>query len=456
MLSTPLYLGIDLGKQSHAVALISEALLASHKQRYEKCPVKKIENNRVGFERLLSIIKQYTEPAQCHILLERTGHYGLALEQFLTELDCKLYRIRAQGRYGDDKTDQKDAQALAVRLYTQIALAAPVVNEKDRVSRLVPPTPIAVKLGGLARHHYEVIKETTRRKNKLTAICDVLFPELTQIYKNPNLPSALALRSAFPTPQAIMEASLDELCATRLYRLPSRESIASLQALAASTIGTKDKDRQFSLLIEQKHLINELKTLNTELLELESEIEAIIQTSREGRIIDSFIGCSPVQAATLLAGIGNIANFKSVGALRKYCGWAPKRSQTGTTFDTVTLGKGGNKLLKRTISLIVASAVRYDPTWRTLYKRLEQRLCSYDARTKRYKGKGKVIGHIAGQMIKVMYILLRRDDTLVKKHKAGEELPEPELYDPGKHLVIGLQVEQEGVDPHQLTPANTR
>src|SRR6266699_6846451 len=60
------------------------------------------------------------------------------------------------------------------------------------VRRLVPPTEAAASLRGLVRHHYELVAESTQRKNKLTAICDELFPEFTRLLRNPNLPTALA------------------------------------------------------------------------------------------------------------------------------------------------------------------------------------------------------------------------------------------------------------------------
>jgi len=38
-------------------------------------------------------------------------------------------------------------------------------------------------------------------------ICDELFPELTRLWRHPNLPTALALRSRFPTPSDLALAS---------------------------------------------------------------------------------------------------------------------------------------------------------------------------------------------------------------------------------------------------------
>jgi hypothetical protein len=50
-----------------------------------------------------------------------------------------------------------------------------------------------------------------------------------------------------------------------------------------------------------------------------------------------------------------------------------------------------------------------------------------------YKGKGKVIGRIAGQMIGMMFALLKKDLETLKDLAPGEKPPEPMLYDPEIH-----------------------
>jgi hypothetical protein len=71
------------------------------------------------------------------------------------------------------------------------------------VRRAFPPTETAAQLKSLTRQRYELIQESTQRKNKLIAICDELFPEFTKVFKNPNLPTALTIREHFPTPHAL-------------------------------------------------------------------------------------------------------------------------------------------------------------------------------------------------------------------------------------------------------------
>jgi hypothetical protein len=90
----------------------------------------------------------------------------------------------------------------------------------------------------MIHHRDELIRERTQRKNKLTAICDELFPELTRIYENPNSAAALALRTAFPTPATLATASLSALQATRRGAYPSTAKLVEVQQLATQTIGT--------------------------------------------------------------------------------------------------------------------------------------------------------------------------------------------------------------------------
>lgn len=393
-----------------------------------------IENTRAGLENLLHTMLIHAPAHNCHILTERTGHYGAALEQFLQEHSCQLYHIQSQKRYAHEKTDEKDARALAVHLYSQIGLNAPVVDETRRVSPVVPPSSTAIQLRGLIQHRTELQREVVKRKNKLIAICDELFPEFTQVYKDPTTPSALNLRERFPTPTDIAGATYEEIAATRTHQQPYPDLLKQLPALARATIGTRNAARLASLTVEQRMLIAELRLLRTHTEELEATISSIIASSREGQILTSIVGVGAIHAASLLANIGSIANFASASKLRGYLGWRPRQTQTGTSLDQSTLSKSGNMLLKRMLYLAVINAVRYDPSWKLLYDRLVVRKCPYDAKLKRYRGKMKVIGRIAGQMTTVIYTLLKQDYDLLQSLKSGEEPPAPILYSVEKHL----------------------
>lgn len=430
-----LYTGIDIGKTSHVASFLSPALLSQY-HKYEQCPTLAFDQSRAGFEKLFSVMTTYAPVEQCHVLLETTGHYGRALEQYLQEKGVQVYQVHVQQREpGRQKSDKRDAQALAVLLYNQIERRILVADKRQIARRLVMPSETARLLRGLVQHRYELVHETVRRKNKLTAIADELFPELTQVYRDPNGASALQLRETFPTPREIVEARLEDLIATRKRNRPSDAQFAEIQALARVTIGTKDPSRVQSLTLEQQQLITELRLLHTHIERLNSEIEQAVSTSREGQILTSLGVIGPVQAACILSHIGSIANFESAAKLRGYCGWSPLETQTGTSIDTVSLEREGNRLLKHTLYLITLQAIRMDTPWKALYNRLVPIKCTYDERLKRYRGRMKVIGRIAGQIVQVVYVLLKRDYDLLQRTPVGAASPPPELYDVKKHRI---------------------
>ncbi|MBO0793690.1 MAG: IS110 family transposase [Ktedonobacteraceae bacterium] len=432
-LREPVYIGIDIGKFKHVAGFISKTLLERH-QHFEHCPAFLFEQSREGFRAFVERIRAYCPLEHCFIVMEQTGHYHRPLLQYLLELDIPVYVMHVQRReFKMLKTDKRDVLGLANHLYNQLALGVQVENKLQVIRRAVPPSEAAAQLKGLMRHRYELANESTQRKNKLTAICDELFPELTQVLKNPNSPTALDLREKFATPHAIATASLTALREVRKKSWPSEAQLVRLQELAAQSIGTKEVARQRGLVLEQGLLIKELCLIQEHMERLDMEVAQIVEHSRERQILLSIPPISPMCAAAILATIGHIANFEDAGHLKAYFGWAPERAQTGVSFDRTSLTQGGSREMKKIMYLVAWRAVGTETERANLYKRLVPRLCVYDERTQAYKGKGKALGHVIGRLITLIYALLKQDDEMLSHLPPGTEPPEPVLYDPNLH-----------------------
>jgi transposase len=429
-----LYVGVDIGKKTHVAGFLSPTLLSRH-QRFEHCPALAFENSREGFRSLIDRIKAYVPLTQVQVLLEVTGHYHRALLQYLQELALPVFVIHVQKRpEGLLKSDKRDALGLANQLYNQLEKGIQVGDPLQAVRRLVPPSEAAASLRGMVQHHYELVAESTQRKNKLTAICDELFPEFTRLLRNPNLPTALALRERFPTPADLAAARFWELREARGRTCSvSDAKLQELQRLAAQSIGTKDPARMRGLVVEQKQLICELHLLAEHLAQLETEIAQVVEGSRAGQILTSIPGIGSQAAATLIALIGNIANFDRAAQLKSYVGWVPKVAQSGSSLDWSRLSPRGVRQMKQTMYLIVWRAIQWDAEWKAMYERLLARKCRSDERTRRLIGREKVIGRLAGQMTSVIYTLLKQDQELLAHLSPGAEPPSPALYDPELH-----------------------
>ena len=325
-----LYVGVDIGKFRHIAGFLSRTLLARY-GRFEGCPTFAFEQSREGFRSFVDRLGEYVPLEQVVVLLEHTGHYHRLLEQYLLDLDITVYRVHVQKRAeGMLKTDKRDALSLANALYIQLELGAQVQDKMQLVRRIVPPTSAAAQLQGVMRHRYELSHMSTQYRNKLTAICDQLFPELVQVFHDPNLSTALAFRSAFPTPHALAVAPLNDLRALRRGGFPSDAQLLELQRLADKTIGVTDLDRQRGLVLEQGLLIKELQLIQEHLENLQTTITDIVQNCREGQILFSIPPIGPVQAATIIATVGNIANFAKACDLKSYaCLGSEKKTDWG-------------------------------------------------------------------------------------------------------------------------------
>src|SRR5215467_551165 len=97
LLHESLYVGIDIGKMRHVAGFVSKTLLARH-ERFEACPAFLFEQSREGFRSLIERIQSLAPLEQVYAILEHTGHYHRALEQYLLELDITVYRIHVQKR----------------------------------------------------------------------------------------------------------------------------------------------------------------------------------------------------------------------------------------------------------------------------------------------------------------------------------------------------------------------
>ncbi|HLZ63782.1 MAG TPA: IS110 family transposase [Ktedonosporobacter sp.] len=434
LLHETLYVGSDIGKFTHVAGFVSPTLLTRH-QRFEACPALSFDNSREGFRTLVDRISTYAPLTQVYAVLEVTGHSHRALLQYLQELDIPVYVVHVQKRQkGLLKSDKRDALGLANHLYNQLEKGIQVGDPLQVVRRLAPPTPAAAQLRSMVQHRQELTAASTQRKNKLTAICDEVFPEFTRVFRDPNGPTALVFRQRFSTPAAIATASLSALHEARgKTRQLSDARLLELQRLATNSIGTTDAARLRGLVFEQQQLIEEYRLISKHLESLEAEITQVVEHSREGHILTSMPGIGPLQAAILIALIGNIANFDKPAQLKSYCGWAPVVSESGTTLDQVHLSPRGARLLKPTIYLAVWKAIQLDCEWARLYERLVPIKCRYDEKRRAYVGRGRVIGRIAGQMLSVIYTLLKKDQETLSKVPPGVPLPEPVLYDPEVH-----------------------
>jgi transposase len=148
----------------------------------------------------------------------RTGGYHLLLHPAQTHQFAAQRGLRA-------KTDKLDATTIARLLGS------------DDLRPAYVPDEAVVAYREVVRLHTSLSKDVARYKMQIRGLVSLLFPEFTQVFRNPWRPTALALLGRYPSAHAFVaagvEAVLTTLCelkgrrygrttAQRLVTLPPR------------------------------------------------------------------------------------------------------------------------------------------------------------------------------------------------------------------------------------------
>src|SRR5947208_16395715 len=164
-------------------------------------------NTKAGWNVLLDRLRQLeASPEHIVIGMEATARYH---ENLYHELERQGYQLRLlhpgqthhfhQQQGLRAKTDRLDAMTIARLLLSGEARMGYVPDERVATYR------------ELVRLHTQLPDTAASYQNEIQALIVVLFPEFTQVFADPCLPTALAVLKAFPSAQALVEAGVEAL-----------------------------------------------------------------------------------------------------------------------------------------------------------------------------------------------------------------------------------------------------
>lgn len=102
------------------------------------------------------------------------------------------------------------------------------------------------------------------------------------------------------------------------------------------------RDTDVILARRAKRALRRLLDLREEIQEIEEELAALMGES--GQTIHTASGCGVVIAAEIIGEIGDVARFRSPGALAKYAGCAPREHSSGKTIKWRKTSSGNRRL----------------------------------------------------------------------------------------------------------------
>ncbi|WP_122791357.1 IS110 family transposase [Intestinibacillus sp. Marseille-P6563] len=376
--------GIDVAKDKHDCFIQSSEgeVLAD---------VFTISNNMDGFHTLLEKIQACTASQdKIKVGLEATGHYSYNLLGFLLDnglatyvlnpLRTNLYRKSLSLR--KTKTDHVDARTIAAMLLSDVGLK-PYTNTAYHNE----------ELKSLTRYRFDKVKERAKLKSSISRLVCILFPELEKLVSSLHLATVYALLEEFPGAKQIAKAHL-----TRLKSLLEnaskgrykRDMAVAVRDAARNSIGSKMPAKSLAL----QHTIRLIQELDTEIDEIEAEIEAMMEEIHSPITTIPGIGCR--MGAMILAEVGDLSRFDSSDKLLAYAGMSPSTYQSGQLKNCYPhMEKRGSRYLRYALYNTTKYVCLWNPTF-----------AAYLAK-KRAEGKhyNVAISHAAKKLVRLIFAM---------------------------------------------------
>ncbi len=382
------YLGIDVGKFSHSICLLTQGGQKS---------IFQIDNNKKGFEKLKEKLLKLNCGKNILVGMEATGHYFLNLYDWLLKCNVTSEQIALLNplqvksfrntNLRGAKSDNVDAERIAVLL------------RFGDFKRCNVPLDKLMNLRELTRLRSDLVANIGDLKRKIISVLDRIFPEFMRIFSNRFGKTAIDLISNY-TPEELSELSLEKLrgIVKKLNdrgRSISKKKIQELHRASQNSIGITFGKEAFK--IELDILIVRLKVFQDQLNSLEEKIKTLAKEF-DSKIL-TIPGVGEITGASIISEIGNIENFSSSTKLIAFAGLDPKLKESGKYQGKTPISKRGSKYLRNAIWYSAMVASRVEPTFKKLYQERRNK-----GRSHRY-----AVTAAANKLTKIIYHILKNN-----------------------------------------------
>jgi transposase len=390
-----LYLGVDIGKNSHVASMVDETNKIVFKGF-------SFANTTDGGESLLLKLSAYPLN-EIEVGLEATGHYWLSVYSFLIEKGFAVHVINpilTDGwRKGTEirkrKTDTIDSVLIA-DLIRYGSFVETHLSDETMMS-----------LRNLCRFRGYLVDSVSDLKRKVICVLDQVFPEYQLVFQNVFGTTSKELLLQFSNPMELEEMPVQSL-AELLAKL-SRQKIGYDKAEKLSEFAGKSFGVTFcrdSFTFQLKAMLEQMKFIEQQIADTEKEIKGLLD--KTGSFITTISGIGIVTGATILSEIGNIHKFDSPNKLVAYAGIDATVRQSGEFEGNQNkMSKRGSPYLRKALfqaALVAATGRNPDPELRAFYLK------------KIAEGKHHLtaIGAVARKLCYILYAILKENRPYIK------------------------------------------
>ena len=361
-----LIIGVDPHKKRHAAVAITQDFTTRDKFKFD--------NTREGLETVLRRARIEMVKSGCRgvmFAIETGGHYWRNVAYFLDEQGIPFRFINQftlkRRREGKDlnrrKNDYRDSEVAAQLLCT------------GEFTETKVPQGVYAELRTAHSAYRRLVKERTRITNLVKGLLDGLFPEFTQVFKDPCALTALSVLSTCIIPKVIAGMTEDEFVATieakhkgRLMRKKLKVLHYSARTSIGINAGARSVSSEISFLVEKLELIRQHIRL------IERPLVSLVDETEEGKYLLSIKGLNYIAVAGLLAELGCFKAYRSAKQMIKMAGSNPTESESAGKRGTHTpMSKQGRPVLRYCAWTSVIPMLRFNPDFRAWAKQRRER-----------------------------------------------------------------------------------
>jgi len=267
------------------------------------------------------------------------------------------------------------------------------------------PQGVYAELRAAHNAYRRLVKERTRITNLLKGLLDSLFPEFTQVFKDPCALTAMSVLSTCAIPKVISNMSEDEFVTTvkaghhgRLMR----KKLLVLHHIARTSIGIEASAGSVSM--EISFLVEKFNLIKQHIHTIEGTLVRLVDETEEGKYLLSIRGLNYIAVAGLLAEIGSFKQYRNAKQLIKMAGSNPTESESaGKRGSHTPMSKHGRPVLRYCAWTSVIPMLRFNSDFRAWAKNMRER----PAHANPLNGR-EVVGACLNRLLRLSFALAKK------------------------------------------------
>lgn len=354
-----IYVGVDIGKDRHAAAAVSEAGESAMPPFY-------FTQDAGGFAALFGALEKLGGPGAVVVGMEATGHYWKVLRHALARRGYRVDVINplitsreASADVRGRKSDKLDALAIANVLRKGGYSPAPAAGAADALKTL-------------ARYRRALVARRSDAKNRLAAALDVAFPEAAKTLGGLSGATATAVIRAFPSARLVAKADIRTL--TSVFKKASggqlgREDAEKFREAARHSLSLDMDTEGEEFVIPQT--ADEIRALDDQIDGVERRMQEEPRPEIAARLM-SVKGAGKIQPLVIAAEIGDPARFAGAdmaGKVLAYAGCDPRIRESGKWKGKTKMSKRGSPTLRNALYLMATTVRLHTPYFNEIYKK---------------------------------------------------------------------------------------